>query len=779
MLTKPSDSMAYARDLQEYFSVLGYLILCLHDENLGKLVLNAIICLLERQSRVGYCCVSLDCINEAAEKSRLPEILAQLLQVVSDDLYPLLLDATFLICEISTFAFLTVEFQKAQLNISYKDLNRLGGKEAAKLNPAVQEQKASFLISKIRAVFCGSYYMQSLQYALRWSTVCSGHQVDRNNLAGIILKLLDIFPTMEFVESELANDIAILAASIGGCLCNESIRYTFDDLDFQFKKIIWACLHYFKQFGADKIIKQNRIITSFTNFLFKGQTQTRDQQQQHCELTKIALRLIPKYLSGATDRFLRLQGPFKTIGKVKEYLETTYDIEVLEAFLYCSYEMLSLHIDQLITEFAVCSKILTNGTLTQIHQKCIARGFCILQILSTAGYIKDDVIVDLCIRYLNRIIRPNENDPVLDVKTTVCALHLLWDNLSSINSAHRRFLQKGGIYVMLDITECCTFPLKSLSLGVLADISKKPSCVPYLITWRKHGRKLVPMLMEIFRGQIELERESSERIQLFSETNYNTWIALCQGQTTTFQNCCISKTEILESCRFKIHGILHALKVKFKDRVYIANEHYKLYTEKLNTDDELTMLFARNFVSLTMCKSWMAVTKDLESDEIIPVDDDNELIADRVHRIHEWKSYLKYKVEQIVRNEMQNEQLQEIETYIALNEARLSDALDALTELRFVSKCTERIFQMTQKLRLSQDLDMIRFRNTNYHRTTTDLPFTNIYNQIVNIQSNVVYDKKEEVFDLAPVSPNENESLEISDPRDDLKRIDYMKLVQF
>lgn len=65
-----------------------------------------------------------------------------------------------------------------------------------------------------------------------------------------------------------------------------------------------------------------------------------------------------------------------------------------------------------------------------------------------------------------------------------------------------------------------------------------------------------------------------------------------------------------------------------------------------------------------------------------------------------------------------------METYTTLKDARLSDALDGLKELRYISNCTERMFQMRKRLRLQQETEVTYSKNTNYHRTICDGPFT-------------------------------------------------------
>lgn len=95
------------------------------------------------------------------------------------------------------------------------------------------------------------------------------------------------------------------------------------------------------------------------------------------------------------------------------------------------------------------------------------------------------------------------------------------------------------------------------------------------------------MLMEVFRNKSKKVCESIETVK----NQANTWLALCEGPRISFQANCLLNSDLVKSCRYKIHAILYALKVQFRERVETANEHYKLFNGKLNTDDEASLAF--------------------------------------------------------------------------------------------------------------------------------------------------------------------------------------------
>jgi hypothetical protein len=155
------------------------------------------------------------------------------------------------------------------------------------------------------------FALWSLQYAFRWSNICPGQRVNRNNMSALILKFMTTFPTMGFMESDLADDIAIMAMVAAGCTCRSNVQLLDDNLDFQFKKIIWVCLHFYGQSQIAELIKENEIVKAFTKCLFQEHTTRRDHIERYCQLAKIILKIMPKFLEWSMDMFFSVNGPIK------------------------------------------------------------------------------------------------------------------------------------------------------------------------------------------------------------------------------------------------------------------------------------------------------------------------------------------------------------------------------------------------------------------------------------------------------------------------------------
>ncbi|KAJ8955555.1 hypothetical protein NQ318_001385 [Aromia moschata] len=96
LLTVPSEVLTYARDLHEYFSMLGYLLVCLKIEKLQNEVAHTLISLLTKDFPNFRFILSLNVRKKCAENSRLPEILGQMLEIGEENIYPKILEIIIL-----------------------------------------------------------------------------------------------------------------------------------------------------------------------------------------------------------------------------------------------------------------------------------------------------------------------------------------------------------------------------------------------------------------------------------------------------------------------------------------------------------------------------------------------------------------------------------------------------------------------------------------------------------------------------------------------------------
>lgn len=133
------------------------------------------------------------------------------------------------------------------------------------------------------------------------------------------------------------------------------------------------------------------------------------------------------------------------------------------------------------------------------------------------------------------------------------------------------------------------------------------------------------------------------------------------------------------------------------------------------------MLFAENFLSLKLCECWVNISKEIQNENIILTTKDISLLNEKMLQIHHWRQFLQQKIENIIRNETCRFKNEEYNLYKILKDARLSDSLDALKELFYISKCTECMFSISRRLTMTWEIDKLNNCNKNVHKTATNL----------------------------------------------------------
>ncbi|KAJ8955552.1 hypothetical protein NQ318_001382 [Aromia moschata] len=101
------------------------------------------------------------------------------------------------------------------------------------------------------------------------------------------------------------------------------------------------------------------------------------------------------------------------------------------------------------------------------------------------------------------------------------------------------------------------------------------------------------------------------------------------------------------------------------------------------------------------------------------------------------------------------ELLEEQKLYNFLEESRLADALQALSELRYLARCSERMFRWSQKFLQNTQIEESLTSHAEGalpHRTYfSEIQVTPVFNQIVNVESKI--NKSTEEILISPVSP--------------------------
>ncbi|CAG9767994.1 unnamed protein product [Ceutorhynchus assimilis] len=387
IMTKSGEVLEYDKMLKDYFSWMGFAIICLEEKKYRKKMTDAIYSLLTKQCPDKREYLSLTVRIEKASKSYLPYVLADLLKAEEEDIYLEILQIVAIFIKESTKT-CEIFLMKDAVNTIITRLepnwrNRLPNVKP-KMPTGLEEVpmvQTIFLILKTLLERANRQVMRppmkfafwSLQWSLRLFTIKEIGTMERNNVLCLLLLILDIYPnglsgntsfsygnSQTYLNSSqelkdttyllLSNeeyftlilystviyhfpDIAMLAVSKDVTFSQNwisGIEITTSPEDHCFISLLLICLFYLPNtIAGAKVIEECRVIMGLLKII--GNNQALKWRPLHlCFLVKLALNILYKIVPASTEEFIENGGPLlilQLLNRAQEYPDMyNYDI---------------------------------------------------------------------------------------------------------------------------------------------------------------------------------------------------------------------------------------------------------------------------------------------------------------------------------------------------------------------------------------------------------------------------------------------------------------------
>ncbi|CAH1960027.1 unnamed protein product [Acanthoscelides obtectus] len=733
LLSKSSEIFKLVKDLEEYFSILGYLMVCLKSIELKKCTANALISLIT-YDKYSPRIAPFDMRNKAAENSRLPGILGQLLLFADDETFLHVLDIIRLVkCQGKFYEDIIAQDALNVLLMRIEPTWRERIENGTKPGVPCSKEVELPLYNPISSVlwvllkYCEShrevlsmieelrpFSIWSLQYAFILFVTSYNKFVERNDVLAIILQLLRLFPNLCFVESGLADDLAnigYISLFQPRSAWGKKIKITNSEVDFMYVKLLLTILPYYVEWDAGvKVLECTNIIYHLLKMLKNASLERTDSKWlplQSCSINvfvwEILFRVIPKL----EEEFIEHSGPSILLSCLQIYKDKEL---ILNKCLMLFYNILKddfkmtirnslLFNDGIHKVIIVAKSILERPVFSRLIQDCIQNIFCILKYLYGDNVDKNcTCYLEIVLKYMDRMLNPKEDEPAYDNRIIVCLMDFIWETVMRSDATSRQFMKRGGVYKMLDIVERYPFHVKLITLGALVDMCEDSSCVPYVITWkgRKHSNFL-SLLLEIFRLENKMLGVHTGHRGQIADEKHPIMGADQRDHTNTLGSSSPAMYDLFLSCRPKVYAILQLIYERHAEVTEQADECYKNLQVDLSAEDKMTLLLAENFLGLKLCEAWREVDMELQEMNFKASSFDHKILNNLIERSNRWGKHLKKVQLQLLQEERDNGALEEKKLYQTLAEPRLHEALDALCELKYIARCTERMFRVSQK----------------------------------------------------------------------------------
>nr|XP_023027389.1 cilia- and flagella-associated protein 69-like [Leptinotarsa decemlineata] len=798
LLNKSSDVLTFARDLRELFTALGYLLVCLKNNNLRNIVVNALINLLKNSPKHKWYS-SLESRKKAADDSRLSEILGQLLAVADDEIYSKLLTLITLMikdCKNSCKELLLQDALNSLLRRieptwrgRYRDIHSItsiSGQEVLhyditsfiiyELLDYLEKHRAD--LEDVRNI--DRFSIWNIQYAFKAFVVCD-KKLDRNNVLAMKIKLMDLFPKAEFIASGLCESVLeVTTRYISSRKLFESKYLSCEDDYILLKLALLDILMVAELDGGKRVLEAARIIHTLLRSIWRTGEQRFLSKSHFCVIQIFFWNILKKLVPHLSEEFIENSGPSMLARCMKESKIKQEGLTILRECLSTTNHLLKNDPGEVIAHsflyndgssilLNLCEQFLSEPIITEPMQTCLRLIFCIFNELHQSSTDLPVVLVEISLKYFKRILNLNLNEMIFDNKIIICLMDFVWETIIKSENLSKMFIESMGVYMMLDIIQKFPFPVQLITLGALVDLCEDESCVPYLLTWKgTKNVKFIPLLMQIFRYENNLLQVKcgsfgqildaafplvgkEQRDQTFSDTrNLNSHPTIA---------------DLFLSSRPKIYALLKLLQERHEEVLKIAEEEYKIEIDDLTTKDRVTMLMAENFLALKLGEAWVELEIEFTVMNFKPLPADYKIMSTLVTRYHKWGEYLKETQNEIFREGKEKELIEEQKLYNTFGQSRIKESLEALEELRYIARCTEHMFRISQKYKqqsqIEKSLKKIPFRGNLNKTYFTTLQVTPVFNQEVTLKSEKTTEHEEETINL--VSPGNSLVLEDQD----------------
>ncbi|XP_060518425.1 uncharacterized protein LOC132697150 [Cylas formicarius] len=787
-LAKSSDLLSYNADIIEYFSWLGYLLVWALGKPIQFMTAQLIHELLAKDFPNQKNYLPLTVRREKAQQSKLPDVLGEILHIVDENIYPLILDIIGYLLHGCPGVYNSFLQQNAvnSIVIRFEPTWQERFPDIKPPFPNIQQDIANLDTALMVLHILLKYptrenpimqaptrfMLWNLQWAFRLCTIKERRALKRNNILAILIKLLNIFPDALSGNTTFAYDIAKMAFesnfSKNSAHWSNKIRFSTSSEDHRCLSLLLVCISYFSNcITGAKIIEECRVMIGLMK-LINNEQQIPWNPLQRCFLLDLVLSVLTHLIPCGIDDFLEDGGPHCLLRVVHKSREVVgYDIvsnclEVLDRFSrHNSSVKNSVRYNKglfIVTELA--KNLIKTGPINHKKQNCLKSVFNFLQhFCETNSEVLD--VISLAMAYLKRYVNPTNEDPIQDPKLIIFVLNFVWMHFPTSNEFCDEFIKMDGVYLLLDITQMSCFTIKLVALGALVDLCEVAQCIPYLITWRAAdtGQGIVSLLMAIFRAENkELLVKTGPNgeildtmLPIMGKVQFYETFCMCSKSSG-----CASIADLFLSCRPKVYCLVQILNNLQRETVEIANDFYQLYNEKLSVEDEITLLLADNFLALKQSEQWTELLKELEKCGNVLTPSDKVTLDTMIEVTHKWSACLR-KTQMMVLNESHSEECaKERSFYRLLREGRLSEALGALSRIKYIARCSERLFRISSNLNLRNQIDKSLEHETEHrklHRTLmSNLSVNCQHSQSVSVPSGV-FSFVEVKEDLSLISP--------------------------
>ncbi|XP_071562592.1 cilia- and flagella-associated protein 69-like [Temnothorax nylanderi] len=819
LLKHTSESLVSSAVMEHYFTLLGYLLTILPDEEDVQRIHAALDCLLIKTKPKNVAAVKLDFRRRAMENSKLPIIIVELLEAAMLRMYQKILELAYMLASISNqccyrmlqAGILNTLFTR--MDLPYATQPRCTRPPDIPLEGEEYSWDVMLLIMKLlwslmRSVLSPNTLPEHLKdlpslkqcamWGLRYSfkrqilrgQYCAVNLRIRNDIAALILAGIVTLSSWDLVSSGIAEDVVNLLPAIESGstkIWTESVKFSDNEEDLFFKKTLLMIIAHLADIDVYVFIMKKAMIMPIILRIIKSCMSNKKDKGSSASLILLehAMHILSLLAPRLETEFVKRRGTFTLLAMHERILNVEFDEHLAMIFTrtVCS---IILQADALLLEnfqkhgmipllIKLTSNIVCLNKLTMRRQRILT-----LLLIALEGLVKkqtsvqqlcEERSIELVLEIFAKCLYKKDEDFQVDQRLLLAIGAYIWKCVVPCSGSLQIFLRNGGLYSMLDIVEIVSYPVRCLYLGALTDMCDSTFCGPCLCTWRGADKKtgLISLLATIWREEedrVGIKRRADDSIAdpEFPQMGTKQWTDTYRSQLT--EDVSPTIIDMIGSVRSKIFSILKIIE-RDGDKYKTAREHYKILLDKLPTKDHITLCCIDMYLRLKLGQMWTELSRYLEQTGVTPLSVDAHLIAHMVQWHRSWGFLIEDRQKKLTATVRRADEISERDELARIRDARLAPTLEALDEVDRIRRTTDRSYMLRKKdrqrrqvraaLSFPRDADAERC-----HRTFSDKTnVTVILGQHQLIDTSHLEDPRSDFTKISPVSPPDSPREEI------------------
>jgi len=338
--------------------------------------------------------------------------------------------------------------------------------------------------------------------------------------------------------------------------------------------------------------------------------------------------------------------------------------------------------------------------------------------------------VDILIRYLK--MDPKLLTSGLGHNTLLlAAIDCVWCAVVGCYITEDYYLEKDGVFLLMDMLETCPKSTHNLVLGCLLDLTENPKTISHILAWR--GDKDVTaghLLCHIWRQEesdIGVVRDANGGIAdvkrpLIGELQEQ------QGIVPLPANCPSQAiVDVSENMRAKIYAIF--CKIGFVD---LAG---------LTTADHVTLTIVEHYLDFKLGEVWTEMMSELEQEDIRPITPDREALEAISRTVDDRADHVLQVQKELLEAQNQQDLIDEQEHYAEIRDHHRQKEKAMKNFSEYVARTSNYTLLKAAKERQELSIDASRIQTNykaldNFHSTDlTQLNTTTFSGRFLNVES--------------------------------------------